>query len=241
MLRIGIIGGDGNFLDSFRQRPLERGIILCRNTWGDTLVFFRQDRSVCGFHLYGQNINTGGFGSRIFLFHDEIGLAIRFLQQLRCHQKGKKLAAVQNLVDALQKTFTGGQKLIIPDSNIVALGIAMDHTHQLVGIAPIIFSVTQENIGIKGVPDPFGHFIADQHGFQKLFQLLFIGNGSCVSRTDAQVLECTKVFRFAVQRVKLRLHHNGKNGHAGTLRIGKILVHGPIFLGEQSPGHRNHK
>jgi len=59
---------------------------------------------------------------------------------------------LQRIPDTGPETFARGQKFIIPDGNVSVHRVAVNHAHQLVGIAPVLLPVAEKNIGIERRP-----------------------------------------------------------------------------------------
>ena len=86
-----------------------------------------------------------------------------FQKKVRGYKKREKFAALKHFINVFLEAFANGQKFIVPYGNIPTEIVLVDHTHQFLGMATVLFSVAQKNICIKCAADLLCKLIADQH------------------------------------------------------------------------------
>ena len=240
MGRIPVVLRPGGMAQGVQQVPIQ-GLVVGVQAGRETGELLGQPGPVRGLHLRREDPHAGIPGRRVLHPHHKIRPALRLLQQIRRHEQGKQAAAAQHPVDVLPEALPGGQKFIVPDGNILQLRPAVDQAHQLVGQAAVLLAVAQKDIGIKSGTDPFGQLVADQHGVQVFFQLLGVGDLRRVRAVGVQILQGVEPVRPAVELVQPALQQNRQDRDMLLQRKGKIGVHGPVGLGQQTERDRDHK
>ena len=138
---IVIVFGFGNLVKCGKQARTQGGLVQRGHAVGNICVFLAQLCLVGVHHLGRQNRHLGTLCGRVFLRHYEIGLSVRLLQQIGRDQQREELTVLQRLVNILRKAFTGGQEFVVPNGNVAVFGILVDQSHQLVGVAAVLFAV----------------------------------------------------------------------------------------------------
>ena len=160
----------------------------------------------------------------IFHPHDVISL---FLQTWGdCHGEQRAFGKCQ--FNILVILLSGNQVFIVPDGNIPEVIILMDQPHQTLGMCPVFFSVTEEDIRIKCIPYPLRRFIPNQHGFQVGLQNIFVRGGCWIIHDTVHNLDgdlCCLV-KFPCQP---RLHHDGENRDVVLIGIRQDNIPRPVW------------
>ena len=185
---------------------------------------FRRQDGLSRFHSHG-----------ILGTHD----IVVFVDQIGGHRQHEQAALFQCCLDGCIKILAGNQKFVIPNGNIPADRVTMEHAHQFLGILPILFPIAEENIGIKGCADLGRHFITHQHRTQVGFQFLFKRDRSGVLVLFVQELQIAE-FLLILSLQALALHQR-QDRDMMRQRIRNIRIHGLVFQVQQLLGDGDHQ
>ena len=176
-----------------------------------------------------------GQGGGILGQHDIVVL----VDQIRRHRHGEEVALLQHLLDGPVEVLSGCQELVVPDGDVPADGVLVDEAHQLLGLFPVLLAIAEEDVGVKGRPDPGREPIVRQDGADIGRQDLVKAALRLVGAAGIQILKIPEP--AGEESVQPRLHHEGQDGNVPGHGQGKLHVHGPVRGGEEPGGNGHHE
>ena len=199
-----------NFLKTFEKCIRKYRFIVRIGTGRNIGKFFRKNIFVCLDHLGGKNRFAGFFRHRIFFFFDIIRafntvfVNTRF-QKARCYRENKQTALFECIAYRLIKILSGGEKFVIPNSDIAAKIVPVDQSHQFLRENSVFFAVAQEDICIKSILDLFYRLVIEQNRVQVFSELFFVAYFRAVAAIFGKELQIAKL--LLIFRAQSAFHH----------------------------------
>ena len=212
MLLVLIVGFDSHCLDLFQKGGAEFIVLFPSHTGRKSFIILIKSATVSLLHLHRQHRLFLLHCSWVFRSHD----VVDFVHKVRCHDQRKKVAPFKHLTDRLVEVLAGSKELIVPDGNIAVLKIAMDQSHKLLCLSPVLLAVAQENIGVKSRTDLFGQLVVDEYRLDVSLQYFIKSSFGLIPVVGIKVLQVAKI--PGKQISKAMLHHKGQHRDVLFLR-----------------------
>ena len=163
MLRLSVVFSSRYLLYSFKQRFSYNVPIFSVDTFRYTFKLLLKFFSVRLFRFDGQYRLAAAARLRVFICADVVFLIYQIWRYKQC----EKLALFKCFSDVFVKFFARHKVFVIPYGNIPAKRVFMYEPHKIVRKPPVLFSVTQKDVGVKCTAYPLCRFIIHKHGMKE--------------------------------------------------------------------------